>query len=384
MTMLSSDNTHRSVAPILLNDFQSQWNETRDAVLSACDRVGKSGWWILGDEVASFERQLALFWGLPFCIGCASGMDAIEISLRCLGAKPGDKVLTTPLSAFATTLAIVRIGCVPVFVDVDESGLIDLDRCVDVLKTERGIRFLVPVHLFGHAIDLKRLADIRDQFEIAVVEDCAQAVGAGSNGVVVGSVSGAAATSFYPTKNLGAMGDGGAILTKDPDVDALARNLRNYGQSEKYRHSFMGLNSRLDEVHAAILKDAFLPLLARFTQRRRCIAQAYLQGLKNPDIMIPPVPECSESVWHLFPVIVEGNRTNLRIHLEKAGVASGIHYPILIPDQDAMRVFDRSPVRGELNNAKRFVEQEVSLPIHPYLSDHDVERVIGACNSWRQ
>jgi dTDP-4-amino-4,6-dideoxygalactose transaminase len=384
MARLASNKADESPDMILLNDFLSQWDEIRDAALAAFDRVGKSGRLILGSEVASFEQQLASVWGLPFCVGCACGLDAIEISLRCLGAKPGDRVLTTPLSAFATTLAILRTGCLPLFVDVDESGLVDLDQCVDVLREERGIRFLVPVHLFGHSLDLKRLSKIRDQFDIAIVEDCAQAVGARSNGLVVGSVSGAAATSFYPTKNLGAMGDGGAILTKDPDVASLARCLRDYGQSEKYSHSFMGLNSRLDELQAAILKDALLPLLAPFTQRRRNIAESYLTGIRNPDIVIPRVPEGSESVWHLFPVLVGSNRAAFQMHLSKAGVTSGIHYPILIPDQHAMRSFDRSLVRRELRNAKRFAEQEVSLPIHPYLSDKDVERVIAACNSWRQ
>jgi dTDP-4-amino-4,6-dideoxygalactose transaminase len=200
---------------------------------------------------------------------------------------------------------------------------------------------------------------------------------------VVGSVGRAAATSFYPTKNLGAMGDGGAILTSDPDIASLARSLRDYGQSEKYRHSFMGLNSRLDEVHAAILRDALLPLLERFTQRRRQIAEDYMEGIRNPYITIPPEPEHSESVWHLFPVIVKGSRGDFQSHLNEAGLASGIHYPVLIPDQDAMRGFDRSLVKKELSNAKRFAEQEVSLPIHPYLNDQDIERVLAACNSWR-
>ncbi len=158
MAFLSSNNADRSVTPILLNDFRAQWEDIGAVALSAFDRVGKSGWLILGKEVAAFEQQLAHAWGLPFCVGCASGLDAIELSLKCLGAKPGDKVLTTPLSAFATTLAIVKTGCIPLFVDVDDSGLINLDQCVAVLEKEQGIRFLVPVHLFGHSVSLKRLA----------------------------------------------------------------------------------------------------------------------------------------------------------------------------------------------------------------------------------
>jgi dTDP-4-amino-4,6-dideoxygalactose transaminase len=373
-----------SCPKVLLNDFKSQWDEIRDSALSAFDRVGKSGWLILGEEVASFEQNLAHVWGLPYCIGCASGLDAIEISLRCIGAKQGDKVLTTPLSAFATTLAIVRTGCVPVFVDVDESGLIDLEQCAEVFKEQKDIRFFLPVHLYGHSINLQRLLYIRDQFNIEIVEDCAQAVGAKSDGIVVGSVSRVAATSFYPTKNLGAMGDGGAILTKDSDIAFLARSLRDYGQSEKYRHSFMGLNSRLDEVHAAVLKDALLPLLEKHTLKRIKIAENYLQGIKNPNICIQPAPQSSESVWHLFPLLVRENRKAFQEHLSTTGIASGIHYPILIPEQPAMKSFDRSIVLRELRNARRFAAEEVSLPIHPYLSDSDVKRVISACNSWRR
>ena len=383
MAHLPSKTVDGITGRIMLNDFKSQWAEIRDAALSAFDRVGRSGWMILGEEVASFEQELARFWELPFCIGCASGLDAIEISLRCLGARAGDKVLTSPLSAFATTLAIVRAGCVPLFVDVDESGLVDLDECEEVLKGDREIRFLLPVHLFGHSIDLKRLSEIRDQYNITIVEDCAQAVGARSYGAVVGSASGAAPTSFYPTKNLGCMGDGGAILTRNPDTASLARNLRDYGQSSKYRHSFMGLNSRLDEVHAAVLKDALLPLLARYTQRRRKIAEAYIKGISNPVILIPPIPEGSQSVWHLFPILAKENREPLQKHLDNAGIASGVHYPILIPEQDAMKSLGRTLMKGDLPKAKRFAEQEVSLPIHPYLSDQDIERVISACNTWR-
>ncbi len=217
-----------------------------------------------------------------------------------------------------------------------------------------------------------------------IVEDCAQAVGAKSSGAVVGSVSGAAATSFYPTKNLGCMGDGGAILTKDQDIAILARSLRDYGQSEKYKHDFIGLNSRLDEVQAAILKDALLPLLGKFTNRRKDIAEAYLKGIRNPNLVIPLVPEDSESVWHLFPLIVRGERPSFQQHLSKVGVSSGIHYPILIPEQHAMSAFEQPLIRSELRNARRFADQEVSLPMHPYLGDQEVERVIAACNSWRQ
>lgn len=384
MKRFLSSNRMESTTPIVMNDFRAQWEEIGQKALSAVDRVGKSGWLILGREVEDFERQLARQWGISYCVGCASGLDAIEIALKALGAKPGDKVLTTPLSAFATTLAIVRAGCIPVFVDVEASGLIDLDLCADVLESDRNVRFLVPVHLFGHAIDLTALRAVRDRFEIQIIEDCAQAIGARSSGTAVGSVGGAAATSFYPTKNLGCMGDGGALLSGNPETAALARCLRDYGQEEKYRHACMGMNSRLDELQAAILKDALLPLLAGFTERRRSVANRYIEGIRNPAIIIPKKPVNSESVWHLFPLIVSGNRDAFQAHLKKAGIASGIHYPILIPDQEAMKSFDPLLVRGELPNARHFAGHEVSLPIHPYLTGSEIDRVILACNSWRQ
>src|SRR6266581_6477192 len=206
-----------------LNDFRAQWKAVGTDVLAAVDRVGASGWYILGREVERFESALASVWGLPHAIGVGNGLDAIEIGLRCLGIRQGDRVLTTPLSAFATTLAVMRCGGVPVFVDTDASGLLDLDRCRDLLLRDRQIRFLVPVHLYGHCADLERLEALRDEFRLGIVEDCAQAIGARFKGRGVGTVGQVAAVSFYPTKNLGALGDGGAVLTAD---EAIARRAR--------------------------------------------------------------------------------------------------------------------------------------------------------------
>ena len=373
--------------PILLNDFKKQWAEIGPQVMDAAQRTGESGWYVLGKEVQNLEQTLASFWGLPHVVGVGNGMDAIEIALRALGLQPGEKVLTTPLSAFATSLAILRAGGIPVFVDTDASGLIDLDKAEEVLASGQ-IRFMVPVHLYGHSLDLDRLQALKDKYSLNIIEDCAQAIGAkfqSTSGQVkpVGSVGQAAITSFYPTKNLGALGDGGALLTTDPQVAGAALCLRDYGQSAKYVHSELGLNSRLDELHAAILNAAMLPRLAEWTDKRRKIADQYIAGLKNPALQIPPVPSGSESVWHLFPVIVTENRSGLMEHLKAQGIGSAIHYPRLISDQPALTKNNETPlVMGALTNAQKFAEQEVSLPIHPYLSDADVERVIAACNSW--
>ena len=207
---------------ILANDFERQWADIGSDVLRAVQRTGQSGWYVLGDEVKKFEHRLATFWGVAHAAGVANGMDAVEIGLRVLGCGPGDRVLTTPLSAFATTLAIVRIGAVPVFVDTDERGLIDLARCRTLLGQRSDIRFLVPVHLYGHALDCGALERLRDDFALQVVEDCAQAIGASA-----GTVGQMAATSFYPTKNLGALGDGGGVNER-----------RNPGR-KRARHAFL-------------------------------------------------------------------------------------------------------------------------------------------------
>jgi dTDP-3-amino-3,4,6-trideoxy-alpha-D-glucose transaminase len=367
---------------ILANDFQRQWSDVGGDVLAAVERVGRSGWYVLGEEVSRFEQDLAKFWGLEHATGVANGMDAIEIGLRMLGVNPGDRVLTTPLSAFATTLAIVKLRAVPVFIDTDEHGLIDLVRCYDLLRERRDIRYMVPVHLYGHALDRGGLEWLRDEFGIKMVEDCAQSAGARWQGTPTGSVGHIAATSFYPTKNLGAMGDGGAILTNDAALHEQARVMRCYGEKTRYRHEQLGYNSRLDEVQAAILRDACLPRMAQWVARRRAIADAYNSGIRNREVGLPGVPEGTSSSWHLFPIHVSPlRRTDLLEHLKARGIATGIHYPTAIPDQPAM-----TKVAFEMADscalARQICASEVSLPIHPYMSDEDVAKVIGAVNTF--
>ena len=368
---------------ILQNDFKRQWDEVANSVLESVRRVGSSGWYILGEEVEHFERELAEFWGCSHAIGTGNGLDALEIGLRCLGLQPGEKVLTTPLSAFATTLAIVRAGGVPVFVDVDDLGLIDLDQCRDVLTKDRAIRFLVPVHLYGFPLPMAELARLKTDFDLRVVEDCAQSIGASSGDARAGSIGQMAATSFYPTKNLGALGDAGAILTNDSALAETARSLRNYGQSSHYVHSALGLNSRLDELHAAILRSAFLPKLEDWTEARRRTAARYLERIKHPSIQRLSPESAMKPVWHLFPVLARaGLRDHLATYLKSCGIMTGIHYPRIISDQTALPTGSWHQA-AEPINARRFAGGELSLPIHPFLTDSEVEAVIAACNNWK-
>ncbi len=364
------------------NDFSSQWADVEADVLMACRLVGSSGWYILGKEVAAFEESLAHTWGLRHAVATGNGMDALEIALRAGGLKPGERVLTTPLSAFASTLAILRAGGVPVFIDTDEHGLLDLARIENYLADGNNAHWLLPVHLYGHCLDLERLRRLKQRFGLNIVEDCAQSIGASSAGESCGTVGMAAATSFYPTKNLGAMGDGGAILTDDPDLAAACRQWRDYGQSEKYKHQLLGLNSRLDELQAAILRQAMLPRLAQATAHRRRLADIYRSHLNSPHVQCLAEPAWSQSVYHLFPVLVSGQREDFSRYLAEKGVHSNIHYPILIPEQPALNDVPHE-VCGQLEKARRIATQEVSLPIHAYLNEDNAKYVAELINKWQ-
>jgi dTDP-4-amino-4,6-dideoxygalactose transaminase len=363
-------------------DFARQWEVISAAVLRATGRVGASGRYILAKEVEHFEQALAEAWGVRHAVGVGNGMDALEIALRCLDLGAGEKVLTTPLSAFATTLAILRAGGIPVFVDVDDNGNIDLKQCGAVLARDPSIRYLVPVHLYGNPLDLDQLARLRKEFGLRIVEDCAQAIGAKDCGRAVGTIGEVAATSFYPTKNLGALGDGGALLTDDVTLATRGRALRNYGQSSQYQHDERGLNSRLDELQAAILSDALLPNLQSWTERRREIAERYRAEIQNPALRSLTLKEGAEPAWHIFPLFT-GNRERLREHLNNGQIGNAIHYPRIIPDQAAMNSAGIvCEIAVEPANARRLARTELSLPIHPFLRDDEIEQVVVACNGF--
>lgn len=365
--------------PVTLNDFAKLWSEVSSDAQAALAEVGESGWYILGRQVQQFEDGLASYSRLSHAVGCASGLDAIELGLRALKIAPGQKVLTTPLSAFATTLAILRAGGQPFFVDVDENGQMDLDLAEEALRADSAIKMMVPVHLYGRSLDLSRLSQFRENLGVSIVEDMAQAIGATWEGRPVGSAGQIAATSFYPTKNLGCFGDGGAVLTNDPILAERCRSLRDYGQTAKYVHAEIGLNSRLDELQAALMTATSLPRLTGWTQKRREIARLYSQGIQHPNVT-SPLP-CDESVWHLY-VVRATDRDDLMAHLNKHNIQSGVHYPRLIPDQDAMRGRGQG-ASGSFPTAQRLSKTSLSLPIHPYLSQNEAEQVIQVVNSWQ-
>jgi dTDP-3-amino-3,4,6-trideoxy-alpha-D-glucose transaminase len=265
-----------------------------------------------------------------------------------------------------------------VWCDVDESGGLDLDLAADAVRSDKTITAVVPVHLYGHPLDPNALSALTG-FGVAVVEDCAQSAGATTDGRPTGLAGRAAATSLYPTKNLGAMGDGGVVLTADPEVAARARQLRDYGQARRYEHVEVGLNSRLDELHAAILRSALLPRLTAWIERRRQIADLYLSSLRDTPLR-PVVAHRGQSANHLFPVEVIGlDPAQVAGQLAEAGISTGKHYPFVCPDQPAAA--GRGEALGPLVTARRLAAAELSLPIHPYLTDDDIAHVIDACRA---
>jgi dTDP-4-amino-4,6-dideoxygalactose transaminase len=269
-------------------------------VQEAIARVVTRGWFILGPELDAFEEEFAAACRAPYAAGVGTGTDALAIALRALGIGPGDEVITSPLSAAYSALAIMMAGARPVFADIDPNRLTLDPRAAAAAVTSRTAA-IMPVHLYGQAADMRVIADVAARHNLAIVEDCCQAHLATCGGLPVGSDAAAAAYSFYPTKNLGALGDGGALTTRDPALLARVKRLRNGGQTDKYRHAEFGVNSRLDEMQAAILR-ARLPLLWRWTDRRRALARAYRDALARIDAVTVPPELDPGHVYHLFPV----------------------------------------------------------------------------------
>ena len=361
-----------------MNDFNAEPAALRSAELVAVERVLNSGWYVLGQEVRAFEQAWAGRCGTTRAAGVGNGMDAIEIGLRALDVGPGDEVITTPMTAFATVLAIVRAGATPVLADIDPRTALLAPESVERCITSQ-TRAVVLVHLYGQIHDMDNWVELCARHGIALLEDCAQAHLAEWNGKVAGSFGRAGAYSFYPTKNLGAIGDGGALVSSDAALMDRVEVLRNYGQSVRYEHPELGLNSRLDELQAALLQVR-LDWLDGFTRRRQEIAASYRAGLENPLVRLLQAPGHSENhVYHLFVITCE-ERERLSGFLEERGVATLIHYPMPVHHQPPCRDIRRDP-QG-LAASEGHAGECLSLPCHPQLSNADVAHVIKVVNDF--
>lgn len=354
--------------------MQLRPGEDADLVTAAIRRVVERGWYVLGPEVESFERAFAEAAGAAHAVGVGTGTDAIALVLRALGLREGDEVVTTPLSAAYTALAVMMAGGRPVFADIDPERLTIHPGAVEAAITPRTVAIL-PVHLYGQPADMAALSAIAQRHHLALVEDCCQAHLATCMGRPVGSFGVAAAYSFYPTKNLGALGDGGAITTGDAALAARLRRLRNGGQSDRYHHAEAGINSRLDEIQAAVLA-ARLPLLPAWTERRRTLARAYRHALMGAPVAVPPEVDPGH-VYHLFTVR-SAERERLRSHLAAAGVETLIHYPVPIPRQPALAATAPAPCPV----ADRVCGETLSLPLYPALHASAIAEVAASVRAF--
>jgi dTDP-4-amino-4,6-dideoxygalactose transaminase len=342
--------------------------EDAGVVRDAIDRVIARGWFVLGPELDGFEREFAGACGAGEAVGVGTGTDALAIALRALGIGPGDEVITTPLSAAYSALAIMMVGARPVFADIDANRLTIDPQAAAAAVTSRTAA-IMPVHLYGQPADMQEICAVAKRHNLAVVEDCCQAHLAACNGRPVGSFGVAAAYSFYPTKNLGALGDGGALTTSDAGIAAKARRLRNGGQTDRYHHGEFGVNSRLDELQAAVLR-ARLPLLPRWTTQRREIGREYRRRLHDSKVVIVPPELDAGHVYHLFPVR-STSRDALQASLKAAGIETLIHYPVPISRQPAL-----APERpADCPVADRVCAEILSLPLYPSLPADAVARV---------
>lgn len=335
----------------------------------AFNKVILSGNFILNKEVRNFERKFADYLEIKYCIGVGNGLEALQISLMALGIGSGDEVITTPISAVATTLAILSVGGKPVFVDIKQDGLIDPDLILQAIGKKTKV--ILPVHLYGNPVQLDKIQYICRKNNLYLIEDAAQAHGSQFKGKKLGTFGNLGCFSFYPTKNLGALGDGGAIVTNSNRYAKICREIRDYGQREKYNHVRFGLNSRLDEIQASFL-NVKLKTLDLQNKKRRALVKRYIKNLsKITDLQIIMPDNILDSNFHLFVIKVK-KRNPLMRYLRKQGIQTLIHYPLIIPDQPFLK---SEYQKIQIPKAKSFVREIVSLPLHPNMNLADIDYI---------
>ncbi len=363
--------------PIPLIDLRAQYLSIKAEIDAAVARVLDSGWYILGQEVAAFEREFAEYCGAAACVGVGSGTEALHLAMLACGISPGDEVITVSHTAVATVAAITLAGARPVLVDVDPETY-----TMDPAALEAAItpctKAIIPVHLYGHPADMVPILEIARQAQVRVIEDCAQAHGATYHGQPVGILGELGCFSFYPTKNLGALGDGGAVVSQDPALAERVRLLREYGWTPQARYvsQVKGMNSRLDELQAAILRVKLRHLNA-WNEVRRALAARY-DALLPPAVVRPIERSGCRHVYHLYVVRVP-ERDQVRARLQAAGIGTGIHYPVPVHQQPAYQ--DLAPRPEGLPHTERLAGEILSLPMSPTLTEAEVTAVADAIRS---
>jgi dTDP-4-amino-4,6-dideoxygalactose transaminase len=365
---------------IPFGDLHRTVRRHHEEVAARMDAVLERGWFILGQELEEFEAAFAAYLGVRHVIGVGNGTDAIALALRALGVQPGDEVITSPLSAAFTAMGIVQAGAVPVFADVNPVTCnLDPDTAAAVMGPRTAA--LMPVHLYGRPAPMDAFRELADRHGIAVIEDAAQAHGAWYGGARAGSIGDAASFSFYPTKNLGAYGDAGAVTTGSDDVADRVRRMRDGGQDAKYSHVELGVNSRLDELQAAVL-NARLPHLDGENARRAEIAARFSAALKGawPALKVVGQPDDTTVSSHHLYVVRAQDRVHFAEHMARSGVATAVHYPTPLHMQPAFTA--GAAATGSLPHAERAATEVISLPSFPELEEHEVDTIVEALLSY--
>ncbi len=356
---------------IPMNGFEIQYLSIKEEIDNAIQSVLQSGQYILGENVSSFEQEFAKYCGSDSAVGVGNGSDALKLALLALGIQSSDEVITVSNTAVATALAISSVGAKPVFVDINpETFTIDISQIEDKISDKT--KAIIPVHLFGHPVDMDPLMELADRYDLAIVEDACQAHGSEYKGRRVGSIGHIGCFSFYPTKNLGAFGDGGMVVTNDEKIAEKVSILRNYGQKNRYVHVLKGINSRLDELQAAILRVK-LKHLDEWNEKRRSGAATYKKFLGDVDEVVCPIEKkFAKHVYHLF-VVRTRKRDELQSFLRSRDIISLIHFPIPIHLQKSYE--DLGISKGMLPVTERVAEEILSLPIYPELKKEQIEEV---------
>jgi dTDP-4-amino-4,6-dideoxygalactose transaminase len=358
-------------------DLQRQHQPMEEELRNSLLAVLADSQFIMGPNVKKIEEEMAQWLGCRHAIACASGTDALLLALMALNIGPGDEVITTPFTFFATAGCIVRCGATPVFVDIDESFNIDTTQIKNAITAKT--KAIIPVHLYGRSCDMTAINQAIADTEIQVIEDCAQAIGAQWQGQKVGAIGAMGCISFFPSKNLGGIGDGGMVTTNNDDTAEFLRTLRVHGAKPKYFHRFVGINSRLDEFQAAAIRVK-LPWLNGWNTRRREIAAQYDEGFKNLPVTTPIVAaDLSSNIYHQYVLLTE-RRDELLDHLQKNGVAAGVYYPISLHLQECFSNLGYK--KGDMPVAERYQETIFSLPIFPEMTTTEINYVIATVQSF--
>lgn len=351
-------------------DLKAQYETIKEEIKKAIMDIVESGHYIMGPNVKAFEEEIAEYLGVKHAIAVANGTDALVLTLDALGIGPGDEVITSPYTFFASAECISRVGAKPVFADIDPETLNINPEEIEKKITEK-TKAIIPVHIFGRAVEMDKITALAEKHGLYVVEDACQAIGSEINGRKVGTIGKAGCFSFFPTKNLGAYGDGGLVITNDDELADKIRLLRVHGSRKKYFHDVIGYNSRLDEIQAAILRVK-LKYIDSWNEARRQKAKLYNELLKNTPVITPDIIDGKSHVFHLYTILAT-NRDELKKHLEQKGIPTGIYYPLPLHLQEAYK--DLGYKKGDMPVAEKTCESNLSLPLYPELPDGQIKYI---------